>query len=253
MGEVAADGAVVVLATADADADRDATAGELVHRGDLLGHLHGVVGREDHDRRPEADPLGERGRGRELHGQRVARVGDPLGHGEARPRALVDPAAPGEDLLAALRKHGRHRHRDLHRGSWSSVYVAGSGPSNWAPAAATRTQHRVVALAHHRLIALRGADPELRADAVEDDLCGPVRMDAPGGRHLAQHLGHGVVVGRLGLGGRFVGAVAGRVGDARVDRAGHEARHAEMRDPWPERSCARHSGKSRSAANLLTT
>ena len=108
------DGAVVVLASADADAHGEPAVGEHVDRCHLLGDGDGVVGGQDHDRRPEPHPFGERSRRRELHGEVMAGVGDALRDSEARPRSLVDPAAPGEHVGAGVREHGGQRHGEVH-------------------------------------------------------------------------------------------------------------------------------------------
>ena len=100
-GERAPDGAVVVLAPADAHTHGQPAVGQHVDRGQRLRHRHLVVGREDDDRRPQPDPLGERGRGREVGGPVVAGVGDPLRHRQARPRTAVDLPAPRERLAAS--------------------------------------------------------------------------------------------------------------------------------------------------------
>ena len=47
----------LVAVPADADAEREAAAGELLQRRDLLREVHRVVQRQEHDRRPEPDPL----------------------------------------------------------------------------------------------------------------------------------------------------------------------------------------------------
>ena len=106
---------VVVLAPADADAHREPAVGEHVDRRHLLRDRDRVVGGQDHDRRPEAHPFGERGGRGELHDDVVARVGDPLRDREARPHApLVDAPAPGEHVGAGVREHGGQRHREVH-------------------------------------------------------------------------------------------------------------------------------------------
>ena len=51
---------------------------------------------------------------RELHDDVVARVRDPLGHGEAGPGTFVDAPAPGEEVGARVRQHRRERHREVH-------------------------------------------------------------------------------------------------------------------------------------------
>ena len=125
----AADRPVVVLAAADTDADGEPAVAEAVDRRHLLRDLDRVVRRQDDDRRPQPHPLGERRRRRELHDHRVARVGDALGHRQARPRPLVDAAAPGEDLVAAVRQHGRQGHRHVHGRRGSHVAAGGDEPS----------------------------------------------------------------------------------------------------------------------------
>ena len=111
---VAADGPVVVLPAADADADREPAVAQPVDGREVLRHLDRVVRREHHHGRPQPHPVRECGRRRQLHDPGVARVRDPLGHGQARERALVDRPAPGQHLGAAVGQHRRQGHRDLH-------------------------------------------------------------------------------------------------------------------------------------------
>ena len=89
---------VVVLASADADTHREPSVGEHVDGRHLLCDGDRVVGGQDHDRRPEPHPFGQRGSRRELHGDVVAGVGDSLRNGEARPRPVIDAPAPGEHI-----------------------------------------------------------------------------------------------------------------------------------------------------------
>jgi hypothetical protein len=123
---VAADREVVVLTATDAHADGESAVAEPVDRGEVLRRVHGIVRREDHDRRPEPDAFGQRGRRGQLHDPRMARVGDPFGYGEACERPLVDGFAPGKDVAPVVRQHRRQGHRDLHQriplvvtGSWA--------------------------------------------------------------------------------------------------------------------------------------
>lgn len=65
--EARADGAVVVLPAADPHADGQPATGQHVDGGEVLRDLHGGVGGEDDDGRPEPHPLRQGRRCGELH------------------------------------------------------------------------------------------------------------------------------------------------------------------------------------------
>ena len=85
----------------------EAAAAEHIDGREVLGRLHRVVGREDHDRGPEPDPFGEGGRGAELRCIETRPTGGDLQRtllaGAAR-AAMV--AGEGADYQALCREPG---------------------------------------------------------------------------------------------------------------------------------------------------
>ena len=105
-----------MLATADPDADGESPVRQPVDGREVLRDLHRRMSRQDDDRGAEPHSLGQRSGCRELDRPRVTGEGDAVGDGEARPRSLVDGAAPRDRLGPPVREHGGKCHRDLHRG-----------------------------------------------------------------------------------------------------------------------------------------
>ena len=97
----------VLLDAAEADAERRPTTAQVVERGDDVGHVHGVVRRQDHHRDTEPDLRGERG-GVRQHGQRVEATD--LVDGVVRDPQVAEPelvGAAGDVAHDALRDRVR--------------------------------------------------------------------------------------------------------------------------------------------------